>query len=55
MKEQTSVEWLEEKFNRLNGQLIDLDFERAKEMEKKQRRESYENGYINGEMDAYTE
>jgi hypothetical protein len=35
MKE-TAVEFLEEKFNRLNGQLIDLDFQQAKEMEKQQ-------------------
>lgn len=34
--EQTAVEFLEEKFNRLNGQLIDLDFQQAKEMEEKQ-------------------
>ena len=30
---ETAVEFLEEKFNRLNGQLIDLDFQQAKQME----------------------
>jgi len=50
-----------EKFN--NGEYTFNDYlkrnleirKQAKEIEKQQRRESYENGYINGEMDAYTE
>ena len=32
----TAVEWLEEKFNKTNGQLIDLDFREALAMEKQQ-------------------
>jgi hypothetical protein len=35
--EKTAVEFLEEKFNRLNGQLIDLDFQQAKQKENQQK------------------
>jgi hypothetical protein len=56
--EQSAVEWIESyllKFNDISNNLrIRKAFEQAKEMEKKQRRESYDNGYANGQMDAYT-
>jgi hypothetical protein len=68
MKQETAVEWLVKELNKETGIISFVDgcddeykslilsiIERAKEMEKKQRRESYDNGYINGEMDAYTE
>ncbi len=32
----TAIEWLEERFNKVSGQLLDLDFQEAKEMEKQQ-------------------
>ena len=58
MKKQTAVEWLYEQFKE-GRHHTDKEYEKifiqAKEMENKQRRESYDNGYINGEMDAYTE
>jgi hypothetical protein len=52
--EQTAVEFLLEKYKSQNTLLFAEDFEQAKEIEKKQRRESYDNGYANGQMDAYT-
>ena len=39
---QTAVEWLERKFYFTKGQLIDIDFDRAKQMEKEQIRLIYE-------------
>lgn len=60
----TAVEWL---FNQLSINNITLDkgtkahqemeqkiFDQAKEMERKERQESYANGFANGQMDAYT-
>jgi len=46
--EKTAVGFLEEKFNRLNGQLIDLDFQQAKEMEKQQIDDAHFEGFSNG-------
>lgn len=43
---QTAVEWLEKKFYFTNGQLIDIDFEQAKAMEKEQIIEAYQKGFI---------
>lgn len=43
---QTAVEWLEKKFYFTNGQLIDIDFEQAKSMEKEQIIEAYQKGFI---------
>ena len=36
MSKQTAVEWLEKRFYFTKGQLIDIDFEQAKEMEREQ-------------------
>ena len=54
--EQTAVEWLISQLNKEGfAQVVtDEEIEQTKEMEKKQRRESYDNGYANGQMDAYT-
>ena len=41
---QTAVEWLEKKFYFTNGQLIDIDFEQAKSMEKEKKIE-FANNY----------
>jgi len=43
---QTAVEWLEKKFYFTNGQLIDIDFEQAKAMEKEQIKDAYQKGFI---------
>jgi hypothetical protein len=55
---QTAIEWIESyllKHNDISDNLrIRKAFQQAKEMEKKQRRESYDNGYANGQMDTYT-
>jgi hypothetical protein len=50
---QTAVDWLLEKFNKTNGQLIVLDFEQAKEMEKQEIIKSYEEGHFHLELDSY--
>ena len=42
---QTAVEWLEKKFYFTNGQLIDIDFEQAKSMEKEQIIDAHNNGH----------
>jgi len=56
----TAVEWL---YNNLKShfeydgdllEVIQYSFEQAKQMEMEQRVESYKNGYINGQMDAFT-
>jgi len=41
----TAVEWLEKRFYFTKGQLIDIDFEQAKEMEKEQIVNSHYQGY----------
>lgn len=46
--EKTAVEWLEKRFYFTKGQLIDIDFEQAKEMEKEQSKQEY----IKGMKDA---
>ena len=43
-KQQTAVEWLEKRYYFTNGQLIDVDFEQAKEMEKQQNQDAYQEG-----------
>ena len=40
----TAIEWLEKRFYFTKGQLIDIDFEQAKAMEKEQIIEAYNNG-----------
>ena len=56
----TAVDWL---YNNLKShfeydgdllEVIQYSFEQAKQMEMEQRVESYKNGYINGQMDAFT-
>jgi len=57
---QTAVEWLEQEFIALqNYGVNELGlFEKAKAMEKQriknEREEAYNNGYANGQMDAFT-
>ena len=41
---ETAVEWLERRFYFTNGQLIDIDFEQAKQMEKEQIMEGWDDG-----------
>ena len=41
---QTAVEWLEKRFYFTKGQLIDIDFNQAKEMEKQQIEDAYVDG-----------
>jgi hypothetical protein len=41
---QTAVEWLEKRFYFTKGQLIDIDFEQAKAMEKEQKKDAYQHG-----------
>jgi len=52
----TAVEWLVKKLNTPGfAQVVtDEEFQQALAMEKEQRVESYKNGYINGQMDAFT-
>ena len=57
MSKQTAVEWLEKRFYFTKGQLIDIDFETAKAMEREQIKESYKAGFnyrdsFNWECDA---
>jgi hypothetical protein len=56
----TAVEWL---YNNLKShfeydgdllEVIQYSFEQAKQMEMEQRVESYKNGYMNGQMDAFS-
>ena len=47
MSKQTAVEWLEKRFYFTKGQLIDIDFETAKAMEREQLREIYLKGIEN--------
>lgn len=55
----TAVEWLIEKLGQNFVYVADTIIEQAKEMEKEQikneRVEAYNNGYANGQKDAYTE
>ena len=56
---QTAVEWLEREIEEnfdftIYNKLFEL-FEQAKEMENEQRKESYDNGYANGQMDLITD
>ena len=56
----TAVEWLESRIKVLipediGSQLMfKSNIEKAKVMEEEQRREVYDNGYINGQMDLVT-
>jgi hypothetical protein len=47
MSKQTAVEWLEKRFYFTKGQLIDIDFETAKSIEREQLREMYLKGIEN--------
>ena len=55
-KQQTAVEWLVEKMLNQDGYTYQsLEFiDQAKQIEMEQRVESYKNGYMNGQMDAFT-
>jgi hypothetical protein len=52
----TAVEWLVKKLNTPGfAQVVtDEEFQQALAMEMEQRVESYKNGYINGQMDAFS-
>ena len=58
---QTAVEWLVGQMIyqmdiRIENTTIGCElFEQAKEMEKQQRKQSYDNGYANGQLDLITE
>ena len=56
-KNLTAVEWLVEQYKKVGGISISM-VEQAKEMEKQriknEREEAYNNGYANGQMDAFT-
>lgn len=52
MAQKTAVEWLEIRFYFTKGQLIDIDFQQALEMEKEQRIQDYSVGYSNGQVDS---
>lgn len=41
---QTAVEWLEKRYDWTKGQLIQLDFDKAKAMEKEQIKDAYWDG-----------
>jgi hypothetical protein len=45
MKQQTAVEWLEEQYLKRKGFLKTSDIQQAKEMEKQQICNAWENGY----------
>ena len=44
----TAIEWLEKRFYFTKGQLIDIDFEQAKAMERSQKAEEYLKGFKDG-------
>ena len=55
---QTAVQWLVEKLKNYDSNMIELfenEIQQAKEMEKQQRKQSYDNGYANGQLDLITE
>ena len=58
--EQTAVEWLVSQLNKqgFTQVVTDEEINQAKAMEeeriKNERKEAYDNGYANGQMDAYT-
>ena len=43
---QTAIEWLEKRFYFTNGQLIDIDFKQAKQLEKQQIIQAHEDAYM---------
>lgn len=45
MAQKTAVEWLEIRFYFTKGQLIDIDFQQALEMEKKQIENAFNQGF----------
>jgi TRAP-type C4-dicarboxylate transport system substrate-binding protein len=56
--QKTAVEWLAEQVNSAKWKSADVTdrkaiIEQAKEMELEQRKESYKNGFVNGQLDAY--
>lgn len=44
----TAIEWLEKRFYFTKGQLIDIDFNQAKAMERSQKAEEYVKGFKDG-------
>ena len=58
-KKQNSIEWLFNQMgNVLAGYVTELTtqeiLDQAKEMRQKELKESYDNGYANGQLDAFT-
>ena len=52
MKKQTAVEFLENQYT-CNGKLTAIDFYQAKEMQKKQIKDSYKQGYKDSEHKVF--
>ena len=50
----TAVDWLVENIHYLHSTKWNDIIEQAKQIEMEQRVESYKNGYVNGQMDAFT-
>ena len=48
----TAIEWLEKRFYFTKGQLIDIDFDHAKAMEKEQMEDSYCFGVLDSGEDG---
>ena len=44
----TAIEWLEKRFYFTKGQLIDIDLEQAKAMEKAEKDKQYQRGFKDG-------
>ena len=55
MAQKTAVEWLEIRFYFTKGQLIDIDFQQALEMEKKQIENAFNQGFSTTQWDKSKE
>ena len=56
-KKQSSIDWLIDKLSNYDEEMIFLyknEIEQAKAMHQEEKKESYDNGYANGQMDAFT-
>ena len=55
-KKQSSIDWLIDKLSNYDEEMIFLyknEIEQAKEMHHNELKESYNNGYANGQLDAF--
>ena len=55
MAQKTAVEWLEIRFYFTKGQLIDIDFQKAKAMEKEQIMDAFNQGFSTPQWDKSKE